>query len=116
MAAPHARGLVSPNDGFVLVNDVSNQPDTGGEGPTDDATMSFYNEADLGFYYAFAATFALSDRHFSSVLGPTFPNRAYALAATSFGHLTTDEALPSRAQPLAFWPKSRVAVIRGNSR
>jgi phospholipase C len=28
------------------------------------------------------------------VLGPTFPNRAYALAATSFGHLTTADTFP----------------------
>ena len=30
----------------------------------------------------------------SSVLGPTFPNRAYLLAATSFGHLTTSDVFP----------------------
>src|SRR5262245_66043218 len=35
-----------------------------------------------------------SDRYFSSVIGPTFPNRAYELAATSFGHLTTAEIFP----------------------
>jgi len=93
-AAPNAGLRVSPNDGFVLVNDASNQPDNGVESPMDDATMSFYNEEDLGFYYALAETFALSDRHFSAVLGPTFPNRSYLMAATSFGHLTTNEEVP----------------------
>jgi phospholipase C len=28
------------------------------------------------------------------VLGPTFPNRSYSLAATSFGHLTTNDEIP----------------------
>jgi phospholipase C len=97
VAQPNARRRVSPNDGFVIVNDVSTQPDTGGESRRDDATMSFYNEADLGFYYDLAATFALSDRHFSAVLGPTFPNRAYLLAATSFGHIA-GEPVPDITQ------------------
>jgi hypothetical protein len=30
----------------------------------------------------------MSDRYFCSAIGPTFPNRAYFLAGTSFGHLT----------------------------
>jgi phospholipase C len=102
-ADPNAGLLLSPNDGFVLVNDASNQPDNGVESRTDDETMSFYNEKDIGFYYDLAKTFALSDRHFSSMLGPTFPNRAYSMAATSFGHLTTSEQLPTSMQPTAFY-------------
>jgi len=102
-ADPNAGLLLSPNDGFVLVNDASNQPDQGGENPTDDETMSFYNEEDIGFYYDLAKTFAISDRYFSSILGPTFPNRSYLMAATSFGHLTSDEALPSVERPLVFY-------------
>jgi phospholipase C len=86
-ADPNAGLLLSPNDGFVLVNDATNQLDNRGESPTDDETMSFYNEEDIGFYYDLAKTFAISDRHFSSVLGPTFPNRSYLMAATSFGHI-----------------------------
>src|SRR5262249_31647028 len=39
-------------------------------------------------------TFAISDRYFASVLGPTFPNRSYLMAATSFGHLTTNDIFP----------------------
>jgi phospholipase C len=83
----------SLNDGFVHVNDAS-QP------PEQHATMSFYNEDDLAFYYALAATFAINDRYFSSVLGPTFPNRAYLMAATAFGHLTSEETLVYPARPL----------------
>ena len=83
----------SPNDGFVLVNDATEQIDSG-ESPTDDDTMGFYNESDLPFYYALAESFAIDDRYFCSVVGPTFPNRSYEMAATSFGHLTTNEILP----------------------
>jgi len=87
-AAPNAPRQSSPNDGFVLVNDAAPyQPDNGVESRTEDETMSFYNEEDIGFYYDLAKTFAISDRHFSSVLGPTFPNRSYLMAATSFGHI-----------------------------
>src|SRR5260370_39271989 len=56
--------------------------------------MSFYNKNEILFYYDLAQKFAISDRHFSSVLGPTFPNRSYLMAATSFGHLTTDDTFP----------------------
>jgi len=56
--------------------------------------MSFYNERHIAFYYALAETFSIDDRYFCSVLGPTFPNRSYLMAATSFGHLTTGETVP----------------------
>ena len=82
------------SDGFVRVNDATEQIDNGIENPTDDQTMAFYNQDELPFYYDLAQKFALSDRYFQSVLGPTFPNRAYLMAATSFGHLTTSEIFP----------------------
>lgn len=81
-------------DGFVRVNDATEQIDHGVETPTDDQTIGFYDQTDLPFYYDLAEKFAISDRHFSSVLGPTFPNRSYLMAATSFGHLTTDDTFP----------------------
>jgi phospholipase C len=82
-----------PDDGFVIVNDKTEQVDTG-ETPIEDDTMGFYNEDDLPYYYGLAETFAISDRYFCDVLGPTFPNRSYLQAATSFGHLTTSEEIP----------------------
>jgi phospholipase C len=84
----------APMDGFVRVNDQTEQPDNGVETPTDDETMGFYNQDEIPFYYDLAEHFAISDRFFSSVLGPTFPNRAYFAAATSFGHLTTSDQIP----------------------
>jgi phospholipase C len=98
----HEGNFLDPNDtlhhfkadGFVRQNDLTEQIDSGAETPSDDQTMNFYNQDELPFYYGLAENFAISDRHFSSVLGPTFPNRAYSLAATSFGHLTTSDTFP----------------------
>ena len=81
----------SPNDGFVRVNAIENPPAQ----VTDHDTMGYYTDADLPFYYGLAQTFAISDRYFAAVIGQTFPNRAYFLAGTSFGHLTTSEIITS---------------------
>jgi phospholipase C len=93
---PAAALFFSPNDGFVLRNDMTTQgqPDNGPETANSDDTMGFYTQADLPFYYNLAENFAIDDRFFCSVIGQTFPNRAYEVAATSFGHLTTSEILP----------------------
>jgi phospholipase C len=83
----------SPNDGFVR----QNQERAGNHAqmdPADSVTMGFYTDKDLPFYYQLAETFALDDRYFSSLAGPAFPNRAYELAATSFGHVSNNEILP----------------------
>jgi len=47
--------------------------------------LAYYDDTDLPFYYWLYTTFAMSDRMFSSVLGPTWPNRDYLYAATSEG-------------------------------
>jgi phospholipase C len=89
------RTLFDPrSDGFVRVNDITEQHDNGVESPTDDQTMGFYTQDDIPFYYDLAQKFAVGDRYFAAVLGPTFPNRSYLLAATSFGHLTTSDTFP----------------------
>jgi phospholipase C len=87
--------LHGTNDGFVEDNDGTDAPDTG-ESATDDHTMGFYTHSDLPFYYSIAQTFALDDRYFATLPGPTVPNRMYLYAATSFGHLVTStaEAIP----------------------
>jgi phospholipase C len=81
-------------DGFIRVNDATEQVDRGNENATEDQTMGYYTQNDIPFYYDLAQKFALSDRYFASVLGPTFPNRSYLMAATSFGHLTTNDTFP----------------------
>src|SRR5579871_115666 len=90
---PNSTRRFTLSDGFVRVNDLTEQIDTG-ESATEDETIGFYNQNDLPFYYDLAGKFAISDRYFASVLGPTFPNRSYLMAATSFGHLTTSDTFP----------------------
>jgi phospholipase C len=58
--------------------------------------MSYYDHRDLPFYYQLAATFAIGDRYFSSVIGPTWPNRNFLYGATSRG-LTYNTAVETRA-------------------
>ena len=85
--------LHGPTDGFVRVNDETEQHDVG-ESPFEDETIGFYTQEEIPFYYDLASKFAIDDRYFSSVLAQTFPNRSYLLAATSFGHLTTNDIFP----------------------
>ena len=82
------------SDGFVRVNDATEQVDNGVENATEDQTMGFYTQDDIPFYYSLAANFAINDRYFSPALGGTFTNRAYFMAATSFGHLSTFDQVP----------------------
>src|SRR6266404_9963524 len=91
---PNGTRQFSLSDGFVRVNDKTEQIDKGVENPTDDQAMAFYNQNEIPFYYDLAQKFSMNDRYFASVLGPTFPNRSYLLAATSFGHLTTSDSFP----------------------
>ena len=44
--------------------------------------MGYYTRADLPYYYAVADAFTLCDNYFCSVMGPTDPNRLYAMAAS----------------------------------
>jgi len=45
-------------------------------------TMGYYTRADLPFYYALADAFTVCDAYYSSVLGPTDPNRLMSMSAT----------------------------------
>jgi phospholipase C len=76
------------NDGFVVQNAGANDAlgfDRGGG-----RSMGYYDQNDLPFYYGLAKTFAISDRYFCDVMGPTFPNRRYFYAGTSFGYTEND--------------------------
>jgi phospholipase C len=73
-------------DGFVTTNDGYGQP--AGADPTvysGARAMWWYDQTDLPFYYQLASTFALADHYHCSMPGPTYPNRMYLYAATSFG-------------------------------
>ena len=47
--------------------------------------MGFHDRSAIPFYYALADRYTVCDRWFASVMGPTFPNRFYLHAGTSFG-------------------------------
>ncbi len=70
---PHSRdvALAEFNDGKM-------------DGFTSNAKSQYY-EADIPHYWAYADNFALCDNFFSSVLGPSFPNHLYMIAAQSGG-------------------------------
>jgi phospholipase C len=62
------------NDHFVTQND-----------PDGERTFFYEDDTVIPFYYALANTFGVGDRYFCSVLSSTWPNRFFAMAATSFG-------------------------------
>jgi phospholipase C len=72
------------NDGFVK----------SGSGPV---AMGYWTGADLPWSYSLATTFPLGDHWFAPVLGQTYPNRRYLLAATSVGMV--DDILPELIVP-----------------
>ena len=74
------------NDNFVKLNGDSTTP------------MGYYDETDLPYYYALARTFAISDHYFCSVLGPTWPNRMFYFAGTSWGMIDNHFPPPYDAQ------------------
>jgi phospholipase C len=78
-------------DGFAVANDGTHEDPM--LGPPDFLSgaraMAYYTRADLPFMYWAADNFAIGDHYFASVPGPTFPNREYLYAATSFGETTT---------------------------
>jgi phospholipase C len=80
-------------DGFFFTNQgKSENPKYSADLVGGERAMTYYDETDIPFYYSLAATFAIGDRYFSSVLGPTFPNRDFLYGASSHG-VTTDTPL-----------------------
>ncbi|MCC6647217.1 MAG: hypothetical protein IT374_16795 [Polyangiaceae bacterium] len=53
--------------------------------------LGYYDQTDLPYYYWLAKTFAISDRNFCSLLGPTWPNRFYFYGASSWGNTKTGD-------------------------
>jgi len=79
----HAEWDAGAMDGFTAANATPSDP-------LGARAMGYYSQADLPYYYALYSRFAMADHYFSSVLGPTFPNRFFLLAGTSFGHIRND--------------------------
>jgi phospholipase C len=74
-------GFVQSNEGFF----EAGMPKAPASELSGARAMDYYDHRDLPFYYRLAATFGLSDRYFSSLLGPTWPNRQFLYGATSRG-------------------------------
>jgi phospholipase C len=64
--------------------------------------MGYYTPEILPFAYSLAEAFTVCDRWFSSVPGPTYPNRRFMLAGTAYGSTETNplesviEGMPPR--------------------
>ncbi len=84
-------------DGFTARNALGHAQDD----PTGARALAFYGEAELPFYYALARAFASSDRHFSSVLTNTWPNRLFFMAGSAYGRVD-DSTIPHGAAPNLF--------------
>lgn len=74
------------NDGFVRSVEQT------APGTDIEVAMGYWTEEDLPFYADLAKTFALADHWYSSLLGPTFPNRRFLIAGTANGLI--DDSLP----------------------
>lgn len=75
-------GFFKTNDGWHELPAGANMNETLRAG---NRALGYYTAEDLPFYYWLANEFAIGDRYFSSVAGPTWPNRMYLYAASSFG-------------------------------
>jgi phospholipase C len=86
-AATHTQINGGAMDGFVVTNDKTGNTSTGLPPAMlkGDRAMGYYEEADVPFMYWAARSFALGDHYHCSVPGPTWPNRMYLYAASSFG-------------------------------
>ncbi|MBK9258958.1 MAG: alkaline phosphatase family protein [Polyangiaceae bacterium] len=75
-------GFFATNDGWHELPAGANMNEAYRSGKR---ALSYYTSEDLPFYYWLANEFAIGDRYFSSMAGPTWPNRMYLYAASSFG-------------------------------
>lgn len=88
-------------DGFYLTNEGVHELPAHGtlDMLSGKRALGYYDHTDLPFYYWLANEFSIADRYFCSVPGPTWPNRMFLYAATSFGLTrntfpTADKTLP----------------------
>jgi phospholipase C len=94
-SAVHAQIDGGKMDGFVTSNDATHETPIPGiplAMMKGDRAMGYYTEDDIPFTYWLAKHFAIGDHYHASVPGPTWPNRMYLYAASSFGR--TDNTFP----------------------
>ncbi|MGH7440321.1 MAG: alkaline phosphatase family protein, partial [Polyangiaceae bacterium] len=77
-------GFASRNENATLPDGAAAPPGNGGR------AMWWYDETDLPLYYQLANTFAVADHYFCALPGPTWPNRRFLYAATTWGGTVTN--------------------------
>ena len=77
-------GFFQANQGFT----EAGEPKVGPDLLSGQRAFSYYDERDIPYYYHLASRFAIGDRYFSSLIGPTWPNRDFMYAASSYGATT----------------------------
>lgn len=78
-------------DGGRLDGFVAQAASVGASAPAD--AVGYYPSTAIPGYFAYAGHYALADRFFAGVLGPTLPNRVFDLAATA-GNWTSNVVPP----------------------
>ncbi len=75
-------------DGFFAANDGHHELPVHGtlDMLSGARALGYYDETDLPFYYWLASEYSIADHYHASLQGPTFPNRMFLYAASSFGN------------------------------
>jgi phospholipase C len=98
-----ARSLCTPADSASQGwNDTHAEIDGGrmdGFARLGPASLIYWDEEDLPFYYSLAKTFCLANRWFCSAPCQTYPNRRFLLAGTAFGLISTDTSSITQNPP-----------------
>jgi phospholipase C len=81
------------NNGFVRANPP----------PHDIESMAYHDRGVAPLHYALADRYAVCDRWFASVMGPTWPNRFYLHAASSNGRINNLDV--GSGEPLSVWER-----------
>ncbi len=94
-------------DGFAQRNETTMVP-AGGDPSLGSGARAlwWYDQTDLPLYYQLANTFAIADHYFCAVPGPTWPNRRFLYAATSWGGTVT--GLPAVLEDESKYPYPKV--------
>jgi len=100
--ASHQQWNNGANDGFTTTNiDDDATVENPHLDPNGRRAMGYYTEQEIPYYYQLYSTFAIGDRYFSSLLGPTYPNRFYLLSGTSYIDTDQQFAETTNRMPMA---------------
>jgi phospholipase C len=103
-----AAQLKDGNSGFVL-NFSQVYPDSTAEDRQE--IMGYYGLGKLPALHTLAQNFTICDRWFSSLPGPTWPNRFFALSGTSSGRVDMPETTQQECNPLWYTHQSQRTIF-----